>query len=424
MKTGQKHWTSFAIAILAVAALCAGSSLFLLGSAPSSQALTSDNSLNVGIVSGASGRTTDAFQPNPVQITVGQKVVWTNDDSAPHTITSGEAATPDGKFDSSPNFNPLLAPGQTFSHTFEKAGKYPYFCQLHPNMVGTVIVAASVQNNDKPSSDNNSSAIQQLGNISQGQLTLQKAKEMYLSAWNNTKFNATFSAYIEENSALGYGVYQEHAGGNTFRPGETMVLYVEPVGFGHKPTIDKLGNTLYLVNITADYIISDNQGRELQRITDLPVGNILSHRQNTELYLELTLAQSTPFPEGDYVITYVLHDKVSGESFNITKNVAVAASRDASSGLQASKPTIPLQPDDNEATDGSKDDSGSSGNSGSSEKDNEMQNNNCDPSYPDVCIPSPPPDLDCSDVSEKNFKVRGSDPHGFDRDNDGIGCES
>ena len=48
----------------------------------------------------------------------------------------------------------------------------------------------------------------------------------------------------------------------------------------------------------------------------------------------------------------------------------------------------------------------------------------CDPSYPDFCIKSPPPDLDCSDISKKNFKVTGSDPHGFDADNDGIGCES
>ena len=47
----------------------------------------------------------------------------------------------------------------------------------------------------------------------------------------------------------------------------------------------------------------------------------------------------------------------------------------------------------------------------------------CDPSYPEVCIPSPPPDLDCDEVPEKNFKVTGSDPHGFDADNDGIGCE-
>jgi micrococcal nuclease len=48
----------------------------------------------------------------------------------------------------------------------------------------------------------------------------------------------------------------------------------------------------------------------------------------------------------------------------------------------------------------------------------------CDPSYPGVCIPSPPPDLDCGDISYRRFDVRGSDPHGFDGDNDGVGCES
>jgi hypothetical protein len=48
----------------------------------------------------------------------------------------------------------------------------------------------------------------------------------------------------------------------------------------------------------------------------------------------------------------------------------------------------------------------------------------CDPSYPGVCIKSPPPDLNCPDIPDKNFRVTGSDPHGFDRDNDGIGCES
>ena len=41
-----------------------------------------------------------------------------------------------------------------------------------------------------------------------------------------------------------------------------------------------------------------------------------------------------------------------------------------------------------------------------------------------MCIESPPSDLDCGDISEKNFKVIGSDPHGFDGDGDGKGCES
>ena len=49
---------------------------------------------------------------------------------------------------------------------------------------------------------------------------------------------------------------------------------------------------------------------------------------------------------------------------------------------------------------------------------------NCDSSYPDFCIPPSPPNLNCPDIPQKRFTVSGSDPHGFDRDNDGIGCES
>jgi len=49
---------------------------------------------------------------------------------------------------------------------------------------------------------------------------------------------------------------------------------------------------------------------------------------------------------------------------------------------------------------------------------------NCDPSYPDFCIPSSPPDLDCGDISQKRFTVLQPDPHRFDGDKDGIGCES
>jgi len=49
---------------------------------------------------------------------------------------------------------------------------------------------------------------------------------------------------------------------------------------------------------------------------------------------------------------------------------------------------------------------------------------NCDPSYPDVCIPPPPPDLDCEDIQFKKFKVLPPDPHRFDGNKNGIGCET
>jgi hypothetical protein len=48
----------------------------------------------------------------------------------------------------------------------------------------------------------------------------------------------------------------------------------------------------------------------------------------------------------------------------------------------------------------------------------------CDASYPTVCIPPPPPDLDCGDIPDRRFPVRAPDPHNFDSDHDGIGCET
>jgi hypothetical protein len=48
----------------------------------------------------------------------------------------------------------------------------------------------------------------------------------------------------------------------------------------------------------------------------------------------------------------------------------------------------------------------------------------CDPSYPTLCIPPESPDLDCEDLLETNFPVLPPDHHGFDGDHDGIGCES
>ena len=98
---------------------------------------TSGGGTSVSIVPGSSTLTDTAYQPNPVQVGVGTTVTWTNDDAQPHTATSGQNATPDGTFDSG-----IMAPQGTFEHTFTEAGELPYFCLLHPNMVGTVSVSS------------------------------------------------------------------------------------------------------------------------------------------------------------------------------------------------------------------------------------------------------------------------------------------
>jgi plastocyanin len=79
--------------------------------------------------------TDNAYEPNPIQFGVSDTVTWTNDDTQPDTATSGENLNPDSRFDSG-----IMAPAATFEHTFTEASEYPYFCLLHPNMVGTVIV--------------------------------------------------------------------------------------------------------------------------------------------------------------------------------------------------------------------------------------------------------------------------------------------
>jgi plastocyanin len=99
--------------------------------------------ISANITSGAASKTTDAFSPNPLNVKVGDTVTWTNDDLQPHTVTSGTSAIPDGRFDSSPGLKTLLTSKNTFSHTFNQTGTFPYFCQLHPNMIGTVNVSSS-----------------------------------------------------------------------------------------------------------------------------------------------------------------------------------------------------------------------------------------------------------------------------------------
>jgi hypothetical protein len=161
-----------------------------------------------------------------------------------------------------------------------------------------------------------------LDNSTQTNSNFETARGQYLAAWNQTTMHSTLDTFVEQGSATGYGVYVQHP--NVFKPGDSMVLYVEPVGFAHKPVIDDKGNTLYQINLTADIIISDNNGTQLAALKDLPAGLINSHHKNTEMFLTLKVDQKTPFPIGDYKITYIVKDGSSGESFQIVKPIKIA----------------------------------------------------------------------------------------------------
>ena len=71
-----------------------------------------------------------SFDPASVTVQTGAAVIWTNEDAPPHTVTSVDGIFDSGVFD----------PGASFTWTFDQPGSFPYVCQLHPQMQGTVIV--------------------------------------------------------------------------------------------------------------------------------------------------------------------------------------------------------------------------------------------------------------------------------------------
>jgi len=102
--------------------------------------LVSAEQITVSAPSGSSAPGCDEAQkcyiPYKVTVNPGDEIVWSNDDTAAHTVTSGTAANgPDGLFDSS-----LFMAGTTFSHKFDTLGVYDYFCMVHPWMAGQVFV--------------------------------------------------------------------------------------------------------------------------------------------------------------------------------------------------------------------------------------------------------------------------------------------
>lgn len=74
---------------------------------------------------------TNDFSPNTLNVKVGTTVTWVNNDNAPHTVTADN-----GSFDSG-----MIQPGAKWSHTFNKSGKFSYFCTPHPWMKAKVVVS-------------------------------------------------------------------------------------------------------------------------------------------------------------------------------------------------------------------------------------------------------------------------------------------
>lgn len=76
------------------------------------------------------------FNPPATEVDAGTTVTWTNNGEVDHTATAD-----DGSFDSG-----VMEPGATFSFTFDEEGEFPYICEIHPDMQGTITVLAAEDN--------------------------------------------------------------------------------------------------------------------------------------------------------------------------------------------------------------------------------------------------------------------------------------
>ena len=106
----------FVLAVLATAAFTFTHIAFAQGSsAPGTSSVTIDNF---------------SFSPATITVPVGTTITWTNRDDVPHTVVNTDQAFKSKALDTD----------EKFSHTFDKAGTYSYFCSIHPKMTGKVIV--------------------------------------------------------------------------------------------------------------------------------------------------------------------------------------------------------------------------------------------------------------------------------------------
>jgi hypothetical protein len=135
-------------------------------------------------------------------------------------------------------------------------------------------------------------------------------------------FRSGFDTFVTSMPA-GYGIYEEKES-STFSPGEDIILYVEPIGFEYGTLTDQDNKTMYNIHFSAGFSIADTEGNVLAGPQTLAVDEISSHKPNKEVYVPITITQTSPFPPGDYIITYTLTDVHSDNRFDIVKEITIS----------------------------------------------------------------------------------------------------
>ena len=136
------------------------------------------------------------------------------------------------------------------------------------------------------------------------------AEAAYAAAWDATPL--TFRKTLFVTGIDAFGVYTEKQGA-VFAPGEELVVYAEPVGYGYKTNADGT----YAFGFNFDLVVKTDTGEVVAGQDNFATFELVSKAQNREFLVSLTLSLNEA-PAGNYVVEYLAHDIASDETATIS----------------------------------------------------------------------------------------------------------
>lgn len=135
--------------------------------------------------------------------------------------------------------------------------------------------------------------------------------EATLAIWEKLPLTIAKALFVV-GDPQGYGIYNPRES-SVFKPGDTLVVYVEPVGFGHA-----YANGVYTIALRADLVLKDKaSGRILFKREGFGDFRLNSRKPNREFFLKLSIDLNNA-PEGDFLLTIPIIDKVKGQKAEFT----------------------------------------------------------------------------------------------------------
>ncbi|WP_375458028.1 hypothetical protein [uncultured Enterovirga sp.] len=135
-----------------------------------------------------------------------------------------------------------------------------------------------------------------------------EAKEAELvAAWEKTPLTVRRAVFVTEKPSL-YGAYTERTS-NDFKRGETLLTYIEPIGYSWKPS----GKDGFAIGITLDFVVKSKAGSVLGGQEKFLTFAQASQHKLRELMVNVSLGLGNA-PAGDYIVVYTLRDTASGKS--------------------------------------------------------------------------------------------------------------